>query len=145
MCSSDLTIEINSCTYPDSSAALARALGVAPERTIVSTVGGNSPQMVVNELGARILQGACDVVLVGGGESMRAASRARRDPSIQLGWSVPDDPPCPEVLGDPTFGINEWEMAHGMLMPTTVYPLFETALRAEAGRSVADQIGRAHV
>ena len=48
----------------------------------VTTVGGNSPQLLVNEIAARIARGDADVVLVGGAEidahalAARAASRA---------------------------------------------------------------------
>lgn len=133
-----VTVEITSWEYPDASAAVARLLGLSPRRTACSTVGGNSPQMLVNEFGDRILRGDADVVVIGGAESMRARWRARREPKLHLDWEVYDDPRCPEVLGSAAFGTNDWEMAHGMLMPTTVYPLFETALRAESGRSVAE-------
>ena len=40
------------------------------------------------------------------------------------------------MLGDPRPGTNDYEMAHTAVAPTQIYPLFETALRAEAGRTV---------
>jgi acetyl-CoA C-acetyltransferase len=40
------------------------------------------------------------------------------------------------VIGDPRPGSSEYEMAHLAVAPTQVYPLFETALRHAAGRSV---------
>src|SRR5215831_5676268 len=63
-------VQIVSWPYPDPGAFLARRLGIEPRRTVVSTVGGNSPQLLVNEMGQRILDGAADVVLLGGAESM---------------------------------------------------------------------------
>ena len=47
---------------------LARRLGIAPRATVVTTVGGNSPQLLVNEMADRIQRGEGDVVLIGGAE-----------------------------------------------------------------------------
>ena len=52
------------------------------------------------ELAARIVQGDCDVVLMGGGESMHARWRARREPRVRLDWPGYDDPPCRDLVGD---------------------------------------------
>jgi acetyl-CoA C-acetyltransferase len=129
--------EIISWRYPDPGALLARRLGIDPRTTILTTTGGNSPQMLVNRLGAAILAGAHDVVLVGGVECMYSRRRARRiDPKAWLAWSRPDDPACAVVLGDDRPGTNQYEMAHRALAPTQVYPLFETAIRHAAGRDV---------
>jgi len=37
--------------YPDPGAFVARRLGLEPRRAVVSTVGGNSPQLLANEVG----------------------------------------------------------------------------------------------
>src|SRR5204862_139394 len=57
-------------------------------------------------------------------------------PKTWLDWTQADDPPCARVVGDPRPGTNDYEMAHTAIAPTQIYPLFETALRAEAGRTV---------
>jgi acetyl-CoA C-acetyltransferase len=131
-------VQIVSWPYPDAGAFVARRLGIEPRRTVVSTVGGNSPQLLANEMGRRILDGEADVVLLGGAESMHARWRARRPPRTHLEWESGDDPPCETVLGDPRPGVNDYETAHGALAPTTVYPLFETALRGVLGHSVEE-------
>src|SRR6478672_1921942 len=129
--------EIISWRYPDPGALLGRRLGIEPRTTVLTTTGGNSPQMLVNRLGAAILAGAHDVVLVGGVECMYSRRRARRiDPKAWLAWSRPDDPACAVVLGDDRPGTNQYEMAHRALAPTQVYPLFETAIRHAGGRDV---------
>ena len=129
--------EIISWRYPDPGALLARRLGIEPRTTILTTTGGNSPQMLVNRLGAAILAGEHDAVLVGGVECMYSRRRARRiDPKAWLDWTQADDPPCPNVVGDARPGTSQYEMAHRALAPTQVYPLFETALRDAAGRDV---------
>jgi acetyl-CoA C-acetyltransferase len=129
-------VQIVSWRYPDPGALLARRLGISPRRTAVTTVGGNSPQLLVNEFGERIQRGECDVVLIGGAESMYTRWRARREPRVELDWETGDDEPCSWVIGDDRPGTSDEEMRHGAVAPTLVYPLFETALRAEAGRSI---------
>jgi acetyl-CoA C-acetyltransferase len=129
-------VHIGSWRYPDPGALLARRLGISPRATAVTTVGGNSPQLLVNELGARIQRGECDAVLIGGAESMYTRWRARREPRVELRWETGDDPPCPWIIGDARPGSSDEEMRHGAVAPTIVYPLFETALRAEAGRTI---------
>ncbi|MFN8037008.1 MAG: acetyl-CoA acetyltransferase [Acidimicrobiia bacterium] len=132
-------VEMLSWRYPDPGAFLARNLGIEPRSTVTSTVGGNSPQLLVNEMAADIARGDRRAVLVGGAECMYARRRARREPKVRLEWSRPADPPCPTVVGDPRPGTTDEELAHLAVMPTDIYPLFETALRAAAGRSVDDQ------
>ena len=129
-------VQIVSWRYPDPGALLARRLGITPRRTAVTTVGGNSPQLLVNEFAERIQRGDCDVVLIGGAESMHTRWRARREPRVELDWETGDDEPCSWVIGDDRPGTSDEEMRHGAVAPTQVYPLFETALRAEAGRSI---------
>ena len=127
---------IGSWRYADPGALLGRNLGIEPRATLMTTVGGNSPQLLCNELGSRIQRGELDVALIGGAESMHTRWRARREPRVELTWETGDDEPCPWVIGDARPGASEYEAAHSAIAPPLVYPLFETALRAEAGRSV---------
>jgi acetyl-CoA C-acetyltransferase len=129
-------VQIASWPYPDPGAFLSRRLGIEPRATAVSTVGGNSPQLLVNEMAERIQRGECDVVLIGGAESMHTRWRARREPRVELTWQNGGDEPCAWIIGDTRPGTNDEEMRHGAVAPTMVYPLFETALRAQAGRDI---------
>src|SRR5262245_957331 len=129
-------VAIGSWPYPDPGAFLARMLGIEPRATALSTVGGNSPLLLVDEFASRIQQGACDVVLIGGAESMHTRWRARREPRVHLTWESGDDAPCGWVIGDDRPGVSEYEMAHLAIAPTTVYPLFETAVRAGGGHRI---------
>ena len=129
-------VQIVSWPYADPGARVAEALGITPRRTVVSTVGGNSPQLLVNEMAAAIMQGDADVVVIGGAESMHARWRARREPRVHLEWPADTGTPCATVIGDPRPGNNDIEQAHWAVAPTHIYPLFETALRAAAHRSI---------
>jgi acetyl-CoA C-acetyltransferase len=130
-------VELVSWRYPDPGALLGRRLGVEPRTTVTTTVGGNSPQLLVSELAASVARGETRVALVGGAECVYTRWRARREPKAWLEWTQADDPPCPNVIGDPRAGTNDYEMAHSAAAPTQIYPLFETALRFAAGRDVA--------
>ncbi|MCU1426801.1 MAG: acetyl-CoA acetyltransferase [Actinomycetia bacterium] len=130
-------VQIVSWPYPNAAAFVARRLGLEPRSTVMSTVGGNSPQLLLNEMGQRILEGRADVVLLGGAEAMHTRWRARREPRTHLDWETGDDEPCRDVIGDDRPGVSDYELAHGAAAPTLVYPLFETALRAAAGRDIA--------
>jgi acetyl-CoA C-acetyltransferase len=131
-------VSIASWPYPDPGAYVARLLGITPRATAVSTVGGNSPQLLIDEFASRIQRGECDVVLVGGAESMNARWRARREPRVELQWDAGGDAPCPLVVGDDKPGSSAYENAHRAVAPAVVYPLFETALRARLGHGVEE-------
>jgi acetyl-CoA C-acetyltransferase len=131
-------VDMVSWKYPDPGALLGRRLGVEPRTTMTTTLGGNSPQLLVNELAATVGRGEARAVLIGGAECVYTRWRARREPKTWLDWTRADDPPCPKVIGDPRPGTNDYEMAHSALAPTHIYPLFETALRGAHGRDVDD-------
>ena len=136
-------VDVVSWRYPDPGALLARRLDLRnPPTTVTTTVGGNSPQLLLNELAADIGHGDADVVLLGGAECVNTRWRARREPKIWLEWTDADDPPCPRVIGDPRPGTNDYEMAHAAVAPTLVYPLLETAVRGAAGRGVDEHQAR---
>lgn len=130
-------VEIMSWRYPDPGARLGELLDIDPRTTILSTTGGNSPQMLVNRLAAGIVAGERDTVLLGGAECMYSRRRARRiEPKAWLDWKQSDTAPCPTVWGDTRPGSSQYEMAHRVLAPTQVYPLFETAIRHRSGHTV---------
>ena len=124
-------VQMVSWPYPDPGALLARRLGAGEvRRTVTTTTGGNSPQMLMNVLAADVRAGRSDIVLLGGAECVHTRWRARREPKQWLEWTHDDSPPCPEVFGDDRPGSSPYEVAHRADAPTNIYPLFETALRA---------------
>ena len=131
-------VDMVSWKYPDPGALLGRRLGVEPRTTITTTVGGNSPQLLVNAVATMITDGEARAVLVGGAEAVYTRWRARREPKAWLEWTRANDPPCAHVLGDPRPGTKDFEMAHTAVAPTHIYPLLETAVRATNGRDVDD-------
>jgi acetyl-CoA C-acetyltransferase len=128
---------------PAPAAALASRLGIEPARTEVSTIGGNSPQMLVTRAAASIAAGEADVVLVAGGEAQRS-QRLRREAGAAGaptgGRQRRDDAPTgPDpVVGDDRPGMGEAETAAGLVAPVNVYALFESAIAHRAGRGPAE-------
>ncbi|MGH9038125.1 MAG: acetyl-CoA acetyltransferase [Acidimicrobiia bacterium] len=130
---------ILSWRHPDPGAALAGHLGLPDvRRTLLSTVSGTSPQFLLNELAAEIAEGRLSVALVTGCEAMYSRRRSGAVSSrwAELPWE--DAGPVATIVGDGTPGSGPFEVAHQAAIPTQVYPLFETALRAAAGRSVEE-------
>jgi acetyl-CoA C-acetyltransferase len=123
--------------YPDPGALVLRRLGTEGVRCRRAVVGGNSPQLLVNEAAAAIGRGDTDVAVIAGGEAMYSRFKARRE-GVDLPWERSDVPPCPDEVGDAREGTSDFENAHGAAIPIQIYPLLETAVRAKAARSVAD-------
>jgi acetyl-CoA C-acetyltransferase len=128
---------VNIMSWPSKAPAhdLSNALAVAPREQLYTAIGGNTPQQQVNDAAARIHGGELKMVLIAGAECMYSARRARAK-NIDLGWS-PRGNPTPDV-GDTRGGISPAEAKHGATLPTQVYPLFENALRAHYGRTLAE-------
>ncbi len=126
---------VNIFSWPSKAPAhdLSRALAVAPREQLYTAVGGNTPQWQVNEAAERIHGGELKLVLIAGAEAVYSARRARAK-GIDLGWSHRGTPE-PDV-GDTRGGLTEREAQHGATLPTSVYPLFENALRAHYGHTI---------
>ena len=121
--------------YANPPRLLAERLGVQPAEELSTTVGGNTPQWLVNETASRIAAGQVRVALLAGAEAVRSVVRARKA-RVPLAWGSGEGTPV--VVGEGKDGTSEHEVAHGLMLPTQIYPLFENALRARAGRSIAE-------
>jgi acetyl-CoA C-acetyltransferase len=86
----------------------------------------------VNETAARIARGEVRLALIAGAEAMHGAQLARRA-GVALDWA---EAGTPDTVGDSRWGNNPIEQRHHAQMPTTIYPLFENALRAQRGWSI---------
>jgi acetyl-CoA C-acetyltransferase len=125
-------------------ATLSKLIGAAPGWSVYSEMGGNSPQYLVNMLAERIAKGETDLALTVGCEFLGSAmKRATKGLSFDDWTAIEDETqPAPQRVGDPRSGSTPYEMRHGMSRPINIYPLFENALRARDGRSIADHQAR---
>ncbi|MBA2625889.1 MAG: acetyl-CoA acetyltransferase [Acidimicrobiia bacterium] len=132
--------------YPDAGALVAERVGASPRQSLVTTMGGNSPQSLLNATAVAVQRGELDVGLLCGAEAWRTRSALRRSGTSRADWTTqPDETPPAEVLGGDLVMNAPEETERGLFMPVQVYPLFECALRAAAGRSVdehAEHLGR---
>ncbi|MFZ4516889.1 MAG: acetyl-CoA acetyltransferase [Microthrixaceae bacterium] len=127
-------VPVVSWRYRDPGALLAGRLGATGAATWYPSMGGNTPQLLVNRLARAIAAGEADLGVVTGGEAYRSRMAARKA-GTELDWTrQPDDvePTWHEgtefTLGHPA------ELARGIMMPTQAYPLFENALWHTSGR-----------
>lgn len=131
-------VSVLSWNYVNPALALGERLGVTPRQTVLTSTGGNSPQLLVNETALAIQRGDVDVALLAGAEAMATRQRARRRPDkVWLDWPVQDgDTPVPALIGEERPGTNDAEMARSLALPTQIYPVFENAVRAASGRTI---------
>jgi len=131
-------VNIVSPVGPAPAADLARRLGLTPRATEVTTVGGNSPQWLVNRAAAAITAGEVDVVLIAGAEAQRSAHAGPPDPGAGPEGAGAPDP----VLGDDRAPVSAAEFRAGLIAPVHIYALFESVLAHRAGRSFAEHRAR---
>lgn len=121
--------------------SVARELGLDVALTGLTPHGGNLPQSLLNYASLAIQRGDCDMVVLTGGESSRSRRRAKSS-EVQPAWMIPsiesatDEPPT--AVGDELVMNHEAEITAKIALPIQIYPMFETALRAAAHRSVQE-------
>lgn len=120
--------------YPDPGRLIADAVGATDASTLLTAMGGNMPQACVSDACERVLTGLEDVVVVTGGEAVYSKNKLRKL-GQDLGRTGHDLPPA-EFFGTDVTMSSEHEQTLGFVMPTVVYPLFESAVRAAAGRGL---------
>ncbi len=128
-------IESLAWRYPNPGALLAERLGMPVTDSVKVATGGNGPQMALNDTAAAIQRrrrrrGQWWLAPKPSTPDYWRASRTRR-------WSGRRSrATCrqPRTIGIDRQGTSNEEMARSLVMPTQVYPVFENALRAAAGR-----------
>ncbi len=124
--------------YGDPAWVVANQLGLTPHETAATTMGGNSPQTLVNGTAMEIQRGELDLAILCGGEAWRTRMRARKA-GVELHWPTSPPDQQPRLLGEDLEMNHPSERARNIVMPVQVYPMFETAVRAAAGRTVEAQ------
>jgi len=126
-------VNIFAWRYSDPAGLLAERIGATPSDKIYTTLGGNTPQLLVNETAEKIANGEVRTAFLAGVETVNAVRRARQR-GVELPWT-PQGKGAP-MVGDARMGSSEAELKHGASAPIQVYPLFENALRAHYGWSL---------
>jgi acetyl-CoA C-acetyltransferase len=95
--------------------------------------GGETPLRALDGAAARIAAGEARVVLIAGAEGTRAVTRARRA-GEELPWTPPGAPLTMSGFGSELEGA----FAVGISRALNCFPLYEHALRAHEGRTLAE-------
>jgi acetyl-CoA C-acetyltransferase len=125
-------VNILSWQYQDAPGVLAQRIGAQPTHTLYSAVGGDTPQRLINETAQAIVEGRTRLALIAGVEGMQSRRLARK---LDHKFSWPRGTP-ERIEADGRNGFTEVEARHGAIRPTSVYPLFENAIRAQLGHGI---------
>jgi acetyl-CoA C-acetyltransferase len=128
--------------YADPGALVAERIGATPRQSGLTPMGGNAPQTLVSSTATDILAGKLDVALLTAAESARARAGYRKRDEKPPWTTQPEGTPPAEQLGKDVPMNHQAELAKGIFLPLELYPIFECALRAAAGRTVDEQVAR---
>jgi acetyl-CoA C-acetyltransferase len=129
-------VNILSARYRDAGLLLGQRIGADHPTTRYSGIGGNVPQSLVNQACVDIQQGHADVVLVAGAEMWRTRTQLRAA-GKRLTYTEQDDSvPIAEGSDENVPMAGPAEDRIGLDRPAYIYPMFEQALRINAGESV---------
>jgi acetyl-CoA C-acetyltransferase len=129
--------------YRDAAALVAEDLGLQPHETVRSAaIGGDGPQMLLNDTACDIAAGRLDVALVGGGEAV-ASLRAAQLAGQPLPWRRQAEHVEPtRTLGEERAPVNQAEIAVELAPPVFMYALIESAVRAASASTAAAHLDR---
>jgi acetyl-CoA C-acetyltransferase len=131
-------VHMLSAHYRNPGQLLGERLGLGHFTAGYSTVGGNTPQSLVNQACLDIQQGSAGVVLISAAETWRTRNALKKQ-GRRLVWTDQDESvPMPEVAGSDLPMAGDAEIRIKLDRPAYVYPLFEQALRIANAESVAD-------
>ena len=122
---------------------IAATLGISANEYGLTPHGGNMPQYLVNCAALQIRDEGAQMIVLTGGESFRSLRRARAAqmtlPWMELkGSQESQEQQAPTALGEDLVMNHEIELAHNIMLPIEIYPMFETALRYRDKRTVAE-------
>lgn len=115
--------------YDDPTARLAEVIGAAPKRSNYSGIGGTTPQVLVQDTGARILEGETDLALVTGAEAL-ATQRRYKKRGARYPYSFKPDERRPFPWEAP---FDSSEVAHDFMQAWLTFAVFDNARRAHLG------------
>ncbi len=113
---------------------LSRRLGINDATIFQGTIGGNTPQYLVNHFAEKLAHGDHNVVLLAGAELLATLFSALRSGEDISAWSGEAEAQ-PVTVGHEREGHNAVEMTHGLYEPINTYPLFENSLRHHLGNT----------
>jgi acetyl-CoA C-acetyltransferase len=128
-------INNHSLSYKDAPSEISNRLEIDAVNKNYTPIGGNAPQMAVNQAAKDIALGKSQAILITGGEAEYTASRIKKG-KISLNWPKGRRPIYPNK--ERYMDFTPFEQKYNLIIPTNFYAIFETALRAASGRSLEE-------
>lgn len=116
---------------------VAERLGIAPAHVVETTPHGDNPIRLLNEAANRVGAGEATVCAVTGGEALRTIGALAK---MQAAEAKPDEKPKEHnALRDASHRVKKgYAQSYGLVVPVDVYPLYENAMRANLGQTLAE-------
>ncbi len=131
-------VNLLSWRYRNPGLLLAQRIRAGDADSRYTSIGGNVPQSLVNQACLDIQSGRLDTVLIAGAETWRTRTRVRREGG-KLDWTKQDDSvPVPPGADDEFQMAGDVEIHIKLDRPAYVYPMFEQAVRIDAGETPQD-------
>ena len=121
--------------YSDPGRLIATDVGSPNARTLLSFHGGNTPQSYVNALAAQIQRGELDVAVIVGAETIWSRRRMRKQGIDRSVTEQTDVEPDERFQSDVAMS-TDFEASRGLVAPINFYPIFESAIGADRGRTI---------
>src|SRR5512139_3044556 len=121
--------------YDDLPARVAELAGAKYREGVEPPGGGEGPILMLDDVANRIAAGELEIALLCGAEAVYSRRRSRAENVALPGWTPGGEKIPRFLLGMKPFA-NALEQRHGVRNPVDMYPVYENALRARAGRSI---------
>ena len=131
-------VNILSWRYRDPGRLLAERIRATDASSRYTGAGGNVPQTLVNQACLDIQSGSTDLVLIAGAETFRTRTRLRARGTKPHWTSQDESVPFADGANENLPMVGPAEDRIKLALPAHVYPLFEQALRIDAGESPDD-------
>jgi acetyl-CoA C-acetyltransferase len=113
---------------------LADSLGINPRHRFYSGIGGTTPQVLIDDAAASIINGEMDLAVITGAEALDTKRRAKKA-GERLAWSFKAENPPPFPFEAP---FHPAEIAHNVFQAWLTFPTFDIARRARLGATPDD-------
>ena len=130
-------INVISWSYEDAPGMLSERLDIKPKEKVYFSIsmGGNSPQLMVNRAAKEILKGTHKCILITGGEAAYTLGKKFKGIPPES-WPEKKEP---SYIEEKKSGyLSGFERKNALGWPPIAYSMFESAVRAFFGRNLAD-------
>ena len=125
--------------YSNFPRSLANKIGVKKDISeLYSGMGGNAPQVLLQEISKKIHANEIHCALISGGEVLQTMISKLKS-GEKLNWEDSAGGK-PEIIGINDEGFSEEEKKHYMDLPSNVYPIFANAIRSSKSQSSEEHL-----